>query len=355
MTENRPPDARPAAPPRPGMKEVADRAGVAISSVSRVLSGHRDVSAVMRNRVLDAVAALGYEPDILAQSMRTGETMTIGFIVSDISNPLISEIALGAETVLRESGYGMIVVNSMNESHIELEHISLMNRRRADGLLLSLASETNPTLPSTLERLHVPVVLVDRHMKGLEANHMVHSDHRAGMNEALDRLYSLGHRSIALINGSLAVRPSRERANALRRFAKAHPDLQTSVRSGEFTGTYGYAVAHELLQEPSPPTALIAGSNQILVGVLRALRDLALRVPDDVSLIACDDSPLAEFMSPALDTIKRDPKRLGGEAASVLLALLRGESPDPVTLPTYFEQRASSASPPTTQKEALLR
>lgn len=346
MTTTPPADARRAANARPGMKEVADRAGVAISSVSRVLSGHRDVSAVMRNRVLDAVAALGYEPDILAQSMRTGETMTIGFIVSDISNPLISEIALGAETVLREAGYSMIVVNSMNEPRMELEHISLMNRRRTDGLLLSLADENYPTLPGTLDRLSVPVVLVDRHMKGFDPVKMVHSDHRVGMEEALSRLHSLGHRSIALINGSLAVRPSRERANAVRRFAKAHSDISCSVRSGTFTGQFGYSAARELLSEATAPTAIIAGSNQILVGVLRALRDLEMKVPGDISLITCDDSPLAEFMSPALDTIKRDPKRLGSDAASTLLTILRGEAAEPVTLPTYFEQRASSAPPP---------
>jgi LacI family transcriptional regulator len=328
------------------MKEVADRAGVAISSVSRVLSGHRDVSAVMRNRVLDAVAALGYEPDILAQSLRTGETMTIGFIVSDISNPLISEIALGAETVLREAGYAMIVVNSMNQPRLELEHISLMNRRRVDGLLLSLADENYPTLVGTLDRLSVPVVLVDRHLKSFDPVQMVLSDHRAGMEQALERLRLLGHRSIALINGNLAVRPSRERANAVRRFAKANAEVSCSVRSGTFTREFGYSAARELLTDQQAPTAIIAGSNQILVGVLKALRELELEVPTDVSLITCDDSPLAEFMSPALDTIKRDPERLGSEAAATLLSVLRGEAADPVLLPTHFEQRASSAPPP---------
>lgn len=328
------------------MKEVADRAGVAISSVSRVLSGHRDVSALMRNRVLDAVAALGYEPDILAQSMRTGETMTIGFIVSDISNPLISEIALGAETVLREAGYAMIVVNSMNEPDLELEHISLMNRRRTDGLLLSLSDENFPTLPGTLDRLNVPVVLVDRHMKNFDSAHMVHSNHREGMHAALEHLHALGHRSIVLINGSLAVRPSRERANAVRRFAKAHPDTQASVRSGAFTGEFGYSATRDLLDDRTPPTAIIAGSNQILVGVLRALREMKLDVPDDVSLITCDDSPLAEFMSPALDTIKRDSRQLGREAAAALLHILRDEAAEPPELTTHFEPRASSAPPP---------
>lgn len=330
---------------RPGMKEVADRAGVAVSSVSRVLSGHRDVSAVMRNRVFDAVAALGYEPDILAKSMRTGETLTIGFIVNDISNPLISEIALGAETVLREEGYAMMVVNSMNNPETELQHISLLNRRRADGLLLSLSNENYPTLPDSLDRLSIPVILVDRFQKGFDESRMVLSDHKTGMNEALERLGALGHKSIALINGSLAVRPSRERANAVRKFAKTQPDVNCRVRSGSFTPEFGYNAVQELFADPEPPTALIAGSNQILVGVLRALKDLKLKVPSDVSLITCDDVPLAEFMSPALDVITRDPNELGRQAALNLLSFLRDDDPRTIVLPTSFEARGSSVPP----------
>lgn len=335
---------------RPGMKEVADRAGVAVSSVSRVLSGHSDVSAVMRNRVFDAVAALGYEPDILAKSMRTGETKTIGFIVNDISNPLISEIALGAESVLREEGYAMMVVNSMSQPEIELQHISLMNRRRADGLLLSLADENHPTLGDTLDRLSVPVVFVDRFQKGFEPCHMVLSDHKKGMAQALDLLGSQGHKSIALINGSLAVRPSRERANAVRKFAKSHPDVNCRVRSGAFSAEFGSASIRELFAGDEPPTAIIAGSNQILVGVLRALKELDLTVPDDVSLITCDDVPLAEFMKPALDAIKRDPKELGRQAALNLLAIMREEEPKPILLPTAFESRGSSVTPKKVRK-----
>lgn len=328
------------------MKEVADRAGVAISSVSRVLSGH-DVSQVMRNRVLDAVAALGYEPDILAQSMRTGATMMIGFVVSDISNPLIAEIALGAEMRLRDDGYSMIVVNSMNEHDLELDHIAFMKRRRADGLLLSLANETRPEIVAALDRLDLPVVLVDRQVKGFGPGHMVLSNHGLGMGQAVERLYDLGHRSIALINGTVTVRPSRERAATVRSLAKSRPGLVCAIRSGAFTADHGESATRELVSSANPPTAIISGSNQILVGVLRALRDLEWRVPRDISLVTCDDSPLGEFMTPALDTIRRDPAALGRQAADNLVRLLKGEPTATITLPTEFLPRASSAAPPT--------
>lgn len=337
---------------RPGMKEVADRAGVAVSSVSRVLSGHRDVSELMRNRVLDAVAALGYEPDILAQSMRTGATMTVAFIVNNISNPVISEMVLGAETVFRGGGYSMIVANSMNDPAVEREHISLMERRRVDGMLLSLADETFPQLPETIDRLSIPAVLVDRHLKGSTEVRTVTSDHQAGMLSALERLHSLGHRSIALINGSLALSPSRERATTLRRFAKVHPDVQCVIRSSAFTAEFGMSAMRELMSKRDRPSAIIAGGNQILVGLLRGLHEFGLEVPRDVSIVACDDSPLAELMSPPLDTIRRDVNHLGSEAARSLLALLRGEQTASIVLPTSFEQRSSSARP--TENSELL-
>ncbi|MGH3385547.1 MAG: LacI family DNA-binding transcriptional regulator, partial [Nocardioidaceae bacterium] len=100
---------------RTGIRQVAERAGVAVSSVSRVLSGHPNVSKAMRRRVLLAVADLGYEPDLLAQGLRRGETMTVGFVVGDISNPLLAEIALGAETSLGKLGYSMLLANSQND------------------------------------------------------------------------------------------------------------------------------------------------------------------------------------------------------------------------------------------------
>ena len=129
---------------RPVMRDVANRAGVALSTVSRVLSGHPDVGPDMRVRVMSAAADLGYEPDILAQSLRTGETMTVGFVVGDISNPLISQIARGAEASLRQSGRAMLLTNSFNDPSLDRQHIKLLNQRRVDGLILSISDDTDP-------------------------------------------------------------------------------------------------------------------------------------------------------------------------------------------------------------------
>lgn len=331
-------------PSRPVMREVAERAGVAMSSVSRVLSGHPDVSSVMRNRVLDAVAALGYQPDLLAQSLRTGATMTVGFLVGDISNPLMSQIALGAEVRLRDAGYSMLLTNSVNDAALDVAHVRLLRQRRVDGLLMSVSDESAPQLLDAVRGIESPLVLVDRQLKEVMGAQVL-SDHAGGIEAAVRHLAELGHRRIGLINGSPNVRPSRERSASLRRVCRSLPGLTSVVRSGGFTAEHGYRTAIELMRDADAPSALIAGSNQILVGVLHGLRELGLRIPQDVSLVTCDDIALSEFLTPPITTITRDPKEMGRVAAELLLEQLGGRPPRLAVLPTGFRPTASCDSP----------
>lgn len=328
---------------RPVMKQVADRAGVALSSVSRVLSGHPDVSAVMRNRVLDAVATLGYEPDRLAQSLRTGATMSVGVIVGDISNPLMAQIVLGAEMLLRDGGYSALLTNSGSDPRLDVEHLRLLQQRRVDGMLLSLSDEEDTGVAAAVGRLDVPAVLVDRQLSG-QALAAALSDHSSGIQAAANELATLGHRRVGLVNGSPRVRPSRERATALRKVCRA-TNMQCRIRAAAYTAEHGYQATLDLMRVTDAPTALIAGGNQILVGVLRALRELALTVPCDVSLITCDDVPLASYLDPPIATISREPREIGRVAAELLLEQLHGGPVRSQTLPTTFT-KTNSVRPP---------
>jgi LacI family transcriptional regulator len=331
---------------RAGMREVADRAGVAMSSVSRVLSGHPDVSESMRARVLAAVEELGYEPNMLAQMLRRGATQTVGFVVGDISNPLLAQIALGAEVALREAGYAMLLTNSVNEANLDATHIRLLQQRRVDGLLLSVADETSRDTIAALGRTPTPCVLIDRDLDLDERASAVLSDHATGITAAVDHLVELGHRRIALVAGSPHVRPTRERVAAIEEASAARRGVICQVRSGAFSETHGAAATRELLVGRRPPTAIIAGGNQILVGVLRELAARSLRIPQDISVVTCDDVPLAEFLTPALATIRRDPYTMGSTAAQLLLARLGGGPPQSATLPTSFTPAGSCAPPP---------
>lgn len=331
---------------RVDMRQVAERAGVALSSVSRVLSGHRDVSDDMRQKVTAAARELGYEgPNMLAAMLRTGATRTIGFVIGDISNPLMAEIALGAEVTLREAGYTMMLVNSLGEAQRDAAQIQLLQQRRVDGLLLSVTDETCEDTASALSRADIPAVLIDRDLPALRAASAVLSDHASGITAAMEHLIGLGHRRIALIAGAPHVRPTRERIAAAETAAEANPGVLCQVRPGGYTQKHGADTTLELLTSGRAPTAIIAGGNQILVGVLRVLRDRKVAIPSDVSLVTCDEVPLAEFLSPPLATIRRDPREMGAAAAGLLLRRLGGAAPQLSTLPTKFAAADSCAEP----------
>lgn len=330
------------------MREVADLADVAISSVSRVLSGHPDVSAEMRERVLTAVRRLEYEPDFLAQSLRRGQTLSVGFVLADISNPLMADIVLGAEAILRAAGYSLLLMNSENDPELDSAHIRFFQSRRVDGMILSLASETEAQTLDTIAQAKGPAVMVDRAVPERLAASAVVNDHRTGMEAAVEHLIDLGHRRIALITGSIAQLPGRERMDAMRAVVARRPEpVEAVYRPGSFSTEHGETAAREVLSAMEPPTAIIAGGNQLLIGVLRVLRECGLRVARDVSLVACDDVPLSELYEPPIATIDRDTVGLGRVAAELLLGrLMAGDGPRTEVLPTSFTPRASCAPPP---------
>jgi LacI family transcriptional regulator len=325
------------------MREVAALANVAISSVSRVLSGHPDVSPAMRARVLAAVRQLEYEPDFLAQSLRRGATLSVGFVVGDISNPLMADIVSGAESVLRGAGYSILLMNSENDPSLDVAHVRFFLSRRVDGLILSLASERDPRTLELLRGVEVPIVVVDRDVPPEVRASAVLSDHRSGMTAAVNHLLDLGHRRIALVAGSLDVRPGHARLAAMREAiaARGLPDTTTAI-AGTFSAEHGEAATNELLKAADRPTAIIVGSNQLLVGCLRALRRHGIRVGEDISLVTCDDVPLVDLYEPPIASISRDSVELGRTAARLLLRRLHDEAgPEVVINPTVFTPRAS--------------
>lgn len=334
---------------RAGMREVAELADVAISSVSRVLSEHPDVSANMRERVLEAVRQLEYEPDFLAQSLRRGATLSVGFVVGDISNPLMATITSGAEAVLRSAGYSMLLMNSDQDPELDAAHIRFFQTRRVDGIILSLASERRQETIDVLAHTDVPIVVVDRDIQPELRASIVRSDHRGGMRSAVNHLLDLGHRRIALITGSLDLWPVRERIAGLADAvaSRGFPD-ETVVLVGSLSADHGEASTEQLLRMTPRPTAIVAGGNQVLAGCVRAFVRNGIRIPDDMSLLTCDEVALSELHSPPIASVGRDTYALGRVAAELLVERLRGGGePKTVLMPTSFTPRASCGPVPT--------
>jgi LacI family transcriptional regulator len=298
----------------------------------------------MRERVLAVVNTLGYEPDMLAQSLRRGESLSIGFVVRDISDPEYAEMVMAAEETLRADGYSLLLANSGNDPERDVRHIRLLKQRRVDGLLLSHSDELHEETVEQLAQLRVPYVLVDRQ----SANHgdAALSDHRQGIEATVNTLAELGHRRIAFIGGSPTVRPSYVRASAVKEACARHEGMEAVIESGAFTAEHGRAAALRVLSLSPRPTAVIAGGNQILVGVLRAIRECSIAIPEELSLVTCDNIMLSEFIDPALATIERSASTLGAEAAIILLRLLRGEPGGTTLLPVSFVRRGSCGLAP---------
>lgn len=319
------------------MHDVAARAGVALSSVSRVLSKHPDVSQRMRARVLQAAAELNYEPDYLAQSLRRGSTMTVGFTVRDISNPIFSGIAKGAETRLRPRGYSMLLTDSDGDPDVELSHLTLFKRRKVDGYILSLASEIHGPTFDALASLGRPMVVVDRDVPSIHAG-VVLCDHYQGAREAVSHLLGQGHTRIAFISGEEKLRATRER---LRGYKDAHEEAgvqvdQRLLYQGQYSEKYGSAATSEALESSTPPTGVFAGGLQLSVGALEAVRARGLSLGSGVGFVACDALPIMRVLDPGLSVVSRDPIKIGQQAAAELIRQMDGEEPATTMVPTTF-------------------
>jgi LacI family transcriptional regulator len=331
---------------RASMRDVADRAGVAMSSVSRVLSGHPDVSPAMSARVLSAVEELDYQPDMLAQSLRRRETLTVGFVVGDISNPLFAEIVTGVESTLHTNGYSMLLTNSLGEPPMEAAHIGLLSQRRVDGLVISVLDETHPETIERLRELEIPVIVLDRNLPGEIPASRVLSDHRSGMKAAVLHLLDLGHRRISLIGGT-AVRPALERRAGLEEaFASQGLQPTYTVDEGTFAVEHGVTAMCRLLDLPEPPTAVIAGGNQLMLGALQVVAERRVALGRELSFVGCDDIAITDLFQPAVAVVRRDNFAMGRTAAELLLARMRnGALPSDVVLPTEFVARPSCGAP----------
>lgn len=334
----------------PGLKAVALHAGVSVATVSRVINDGPYVTEALRARVTASMAAVGYVPNTPAKSLRTGQTMTVGYVVGDIANPLFATIARGIDDELQRSDYTMFLGNSRGEAGHELQLIQHMLRRRVDGLILSLADETDTALQTLLGGLSLPLVLLDRDLGDARADRVL-VDHAGGIAAALGHLVALGHRRIALITGRPTTRPGMAIREGFDRAAAAH-GLTVAPhhrKVGPFSDGFGAVALGALLDEPDPPTAVIAGGAQITPGVLRAARARGLRIPADLSLIAYDDTDVTALYDPAITVVARDVYAIGAEAARLLLDRLtaRGEPARrrTVTIPTTLVVRGSTARP----------
>jgi LacI family transcriptional regulator len=299
----------------------------------------------MRSRVLAAADALGYEPNLLWEGHRLGATRTVGIVVRDISSPHWSDIALGAELLLQEHGYSMLLSNSQADPSSDTRQYRLLDQRRVDGLLISPTDAGDPDTLAFLERLRIPFVAIDRELPARLGGSTVLLDHRRGARALIAHLLALGHRSIAFVSPPRGLRPAEE---AIEELEAACREAGTAllVDAGPFSPEHGAAAVERMLAAGAGCTAVVAGSNQIIPGVLQALKAHAVRIPGDVSVASFEDLALLSVLDPAISVVSRKPRLVGSEAARLLLDLLAGRPPESVTVPTAYIARGSCGPAP---------
>lgn len=332
------------------IKDVAARAGVSRSSVSRYLNGHvvREADAIA-----EAIAELGYEPSPIARSLRSGRTRSVGVIVADVTNPFFAAVFKGIEAVARANRdydrdpVQLFLCNTEESPDRLLELLDGLSGR-VDGLVIAPPIETAP--PEDLMRQRVPVVLLDREFSGEPFADTVLIDNEGGMAAAVRHLAGLGHERIGLISGPLDTTPGRGRYEGYQQGMVEAGLLVNDelVAAGDFRKEAGHRGMVELLSLDPAPTAVVAGNNMMALGALEELTARGLRIPDDVSFVGFDDLEEAALLRPAVSTVSRPMEGQGRQAMELLLGRLRGKEGPPrrIVLPTKFVDRESTGPPP---------
>lgn len=325
------------------MRDVAKRAAVAPITVSRVLNNSGYVSAELRARVEQAAAELHYVPNMLANSFRSSRTHTLALVLTDITNPFWTSVARGVEDTAHAQGFNVILCNTDEDEQKQAQYLSMLMRRRVDGVLLVPVTSSGEAVRPLLTQ-KIKVVVLDRRLTGVAVD-VVRGASIEGARHLTEHLIELGHRRIALLTGPERVSVSTERAAGYRQALEqagieSEPGL---IRYGRFTADSGEQMTREVLA--LRPTALVAANNFIAMGALRALRSAGLRVPDDLSVVVFDDLPESYAAEPFLTVAAQPVYELGRTAAALLLKRIAEpsvEEPQEIVLPTQLIVRASS-------------
>ncbi len=315
------------------MKDVAALADVSITTVSHVINETRFVSDELRTRVLEAMEELRYRPNMLARSLRLGETRTIGLIVPDNANPFFAQVARVVEDAGFDAGYSVILCNCDGKVEKERAYVGVLSAKQVDGIIF-MATGGEVEIVDLLREIGIPLVMADRRLDNADVDIVLVDNFRGGY-EATKYLVSLGHRRIGCITGPSDATPSAERVQGYRRGLEEAgiPVDESLIVRGDFQYRGGEEGIERLLALEEAPTAVFACNDLMAMGVMTALRKSGLRVPGDVSVIGFDDIPEACVTVPPLATVAQPIDQIGRVATEMLLERIASkESPGSRTM-----------------------
>lgn len=313
--------------------DVAKEAGVSIATVSRVLNDNYTVSAELKTKVNDAISKLNYFPNSIARSLKNESTLTIGLIVSDISNAFFTTLARSVEDILRSNNYNIIVCSTDNKKEIELDYLHLLMEKKVDGIILNTTGENNEFIASLSH--NIPIALCGRKVDVLSfKGDFVDSDNVHGSYELTRHMIAMGHKKIGIISGQQIVSSGYERMDG---FRKAMQTINIKVNEnypyiykGDFNRIEsGFQGAEFLLNLPDPPTALVAMNTEMAIGTLRYCKEHNVDIPNDVSIGCYGDIVNADLLYVQPSIVTMSAWTIGKRLAELIVE--RIESNDEVT------------------------
>lgn len=332
--------------------DVAERAGVSYSTVSRVVNEFAHVRPSTRARVRAVMDELGYVPNVKARSLAGGRSRVIGVLIYNLNTTYSVEVVRGIDEEVAKLDYDMILSTSHHRRKKEADHVAKLTSGLVDGLLIVLPSNLEAYVDS-LERLGYPYVLIDHQGLPRKGSGSVQATNIQGGYAATRHLLDLGHQRIGIITGPYsdphAVNCAVDRLSGYRSaLAEAgvafDPEL---VHEGAFLFESGRAGAERLLALDEPPTAIFAGSDESAFGVLSVARKRGLAVPGDLSVVGFDDIPEAAYRQPGLTTVRQPLRDMGRKATNMLINHLEGDEQilSRIELPTTLVERATTGPP----------
>lgn len=322
--------------------DVAARAGVSLSTVSRVMNGTARVDEALAAKVRAAAAELDYTASPLARSLVLGRTNTVAVVVPDLENPTFHGVLRGLSRAAAREGYHVLVADSA-ESVAEERILAVETRRRCDGIVLCAPRMPEEDLRQLLTQLQ-PVVLVNREAPS-SSTPAVSADYRSGLTDLLDLLRAGGHRTLLYLAGAPQSSSNQQRLAALRTFSAEHPEVTVQVVPGGVNFADGHAAADEVVR--SGVTGVLAFNDLVAMGLMSGLGERGVRVPEDVSVTGFDDIPFARYLTPPLTTASVPVAELGEQAWHRMAELLGSRAPGHAILfRPRLEERGSTGPVP---------
>lgn len=305
------------------LRDIARRVDVSPATVSRVLNNYSHVRPHVRERVLQAMSLLGYRPDHVARSLARRETQTLGLIVADITNPFYAETARAIVEKVRDCGYHVILCNTDNRPSIHKEYIEVLQQRRVDGIIFGSVLLRDPTVEALVDSGY-PCIMYNRRLRSGRGNYIVLDNVRAAY-DLTRHLIDLGHRRIGFVSGLPEMSVTAER---LRGYKAALRDAGLRVephliRPGAFREGVAEHAAQELLKLRARPTAVVAASDMMALGVMQAAGDLGLKIPQDLAVVGFDDIGISGHRQIQLTTMAQQKGEMGRLVAEGIMEIIR--------------------------------